>query len=129
MSPGLTLHMVQQSRKHEQDLSPTDLNESLPRVVAHRKPTDEQLLRETPQHRSCLQIFTAGRLEGPCHHMSPGQLKSPAQSSGPYGRCQPLCLHPGNHHVGLRPGLNNTAIHIIHMPKSTPPSLALKSTW
>ena len=45
------------------------------RVVAHRKPTDEQLLRKTPQHRSFLQIFTAGRLEGPCH---PGQLKSPA---------------------------------------------------
>ena len=29
--------------------------------------------------KPCLQIFTAGRLEGPCH---PGQLKSPAQSSG-----------------------------------------------
>ena len=34
-----------------------------------------------------------------------------------------------NHHVlGLRPGLKNTAIHIIHMPKGAP-SLDLKSTW
>ena len=61
-----------------------------------------------------------------CH---PGQLKSSAQSSGPYGRCQPLWLHPGNHHVGLRPGLKNTAVHIIHMRKGVPPSLDLKSTW